>query len=332
MKLLLVIFVLFLGTRICLAQTFPNGTTAIHKDSSIIVSWATSAAVERGYINISDTSATYTESGTTSNKAWNGTPENAIGIADGQFVSLGDSGTVVLQFNSPIINGNGADFAIFENAIFSPPTQQITAFIELAFVEVSSDGINFERFPALSSCQFVDQIGGFEAIEWNLFENFAGIYPVFYGTPFDLDDIEGSVVDKNHITHIRLVDVIGNIDPDFASHDSEGNIVNDAWPTAFATCGFDLDAVGVIHSAQPVEQKHLSTFQIYPNPVKDYITISTDRELILKIIDFSGNVVIESTVQSDTNTLDLSHLKPSVYIIFIYDNQNQYSQKLVKID
>jgi len=332
MKNIFVIFILFFSVKICLAQSFPAGTDAIHKDSSIIVSWAVSADVERGYINIADTTLTYTESGTTSNKAWMGQPEFAVGIADGQFVSLGDSGIVVLQFNSPIINGSGADFAIFENAIFSPPTQFELAFVELAFVEVSSDGVNYERFPALSSCQFGDQIGGFEAVEWNLFENFAGIYPVFYGVPFNLDDIEGNIADKNHITHIRLVDVIGNINPDIASHDSEGNIVNEAWPTPFATCGFDLDAVGVIHSAQSIESLQSSSIQLYPNPSKDFITILTERDLMLNILDFSGRVIIETSVNAGSSQIDISNLNSGIYFVNFLDNQNLYNQKFVKID
>ena len=54
---------------------------------------------------------------------------------------LGDDGSLVLTFPAPIADGAGPDFAVFENA-FS------TEFLELAFVEVSSDGTNFTRFPA----------------------------------------------------------------------------------------------------------------------------------------------------------------------------------------
>jgi len=48
---------------------------------------------------------------------------------------------------------------------------------------------------------------------------------------------------------VKVIDVIGTIDPQYASRDSFGNIVNDPYPTPFGSCGFDLDAVGVINQA-----------------------------------------------------------------------------------
>ena len=50
-----------------------------------------------------------------------------------------------------------------------------------------------------------------------------------------------------------IVDVVGSIDPLYATHDSLGNIVIDPWPTAFASGGFDLDGMGVIHQSARVE-------------------------------------------------------------------------------
>lgn len=332
MKNIFVILFFILSGFACFSQSFPAGTDAIHKDSSIIVSWAVSAVVERGYINIADTSFTYTEGGITSNKAWFGSPENASGAADGQFVSLGDSGNIVLQFELPVFNGPGPDFAVFENAIFSPPTQFITAFVELAFVEVSSNGIDYERFPAISSCQFATQIGTFDATAWNQFENLAGIYPVFYGVPFDLEEIPGILVDKNNITHIRIIDVIGNINPQFASYDSEGNIINDAWPTPFATCGFDLDAVGIINSAQNVDITEECKYSVFPNPAKDILNVNIDKDVKLVISDNSGRIILSRQVSASDSRIDISGLTAGIYIIKTDDSQNIYTQKLIVID
>jgi hypothetical protein len=49
---------------------------------------------------------------------------------------------------------------------------------------------------------------------------------------------------------VRVVDVVGSIDPAYARRDSDGRIVNDPWPTDFPIIGnggFDLDAIGVFH-------------------------------------------------------------------------------------
>ncbi|MDD3740684.1 MAG: T9SS type A sorting domain-containing protein [Bacteroidales bacterium] len=330
MRLFFVIFILSVMVKFCFGQSFPEGTNAIHKDSSIFVSWAVSANVERGYINISDTAFTYTENGTSSNFAWSGSIENATGIADGQLLSLGDGGSIVLEFGYAIYNGPGYDFAVFENALFSPPTQTTNAFVELAFVEVSSDGVNFERFPAVSSLQYTQQVNAFATVDWSLFENFAGIYPVFYGVPFDLEDIAGDIADKNNITYIRIVDVVGSINPDYASYDSEGNIVNDAWPTPFATCGFDLDAVGIVNSTQDVYTNSYSDFSIYPNPARDFISFSIEKNVDLIITDLSGRIVKNCNCVTGNTKIDISELNSGMYMIIINDGNKIYSQKLIK--
>ena len=85
---------------------------------------------------------------------------NCAAIPSSGVVSLGDGGYGILTFDEPIDNGLGWDFAVFENS-FSDD------FLELAFVEVSSDGINFFRFPATSLTQDIVQVGGFGNIDAN---------------------------------------------------------------------------------------------------------------------------------------------------------------------
>jgi hypothetical protein len=72
-----------------------------------------------------------------------GDPSNALGMANGvstHVVSLGDEGSITLGFNAPIANGPGADFAVFENGFLSGGAG--LAYLELAYVEVSSDGVH----------------------------------------------------------------------------------------------------------------------------------------------------------------------------------------------
>ena len=99
---------------------------------------------------------------------------NAIGQANTtKFVAL-QNGTATLTFDRPIKNESGADFLIFANESGSQGQ---------AFVEVSSDGVNFFRFNAKTS---VLQTG--------------------YGTAYDLDSLsDNDSLDKNNIRLIRLV-------------------------------------------------------------------------------------------------------------------------------
>lgn len=220
------------------------GSTAIHKDHASFKTWASGVQIVRGWVNIADTSV-YAGG---SNKASFGRFSEALGQAEGtstHVVSLGDAGMATLTFDRPILNGPGFDFAVFENS-FSD------TFLELAFVEVSSDGQRFVRFPAVSLTQTQTQLGTFDPIDPTKLHNLAGKYRQGYGTPFDLSDLADSIgLDLNNVRFVRIIDAVGSISPAHATFDSQGNAVNDPFPTPFNSSGFDLDAVGVINHGEP---------------------------------------------------------------------------------
>ncbi|MDR2092418.1 MAG: PEPxxWA-CTERM sorting domain-containing protein [Azoarcus sp.] len=207
------------------------GSTAIHMDDPSITAWAT------GYENYNPSS------GVAAN--WQ-TPEKALGKAVGDsydIVTLGDQGSITLTFDGYIYNGAGADFVVFENSFGA-------TFLELAFVEVSSNGTDFYRFDTYSFTS--SPVGGFGAVDPTNIDGFAGKYQQGYGTPFDLDLLSGYAdLDLDHIQYLRLVDVKG----DGSEYDSYPaayggpHPIYDPYPTV-GSPGFDLDAVGVIHFAQ----------------------------------------------------------------------------------
>lgn len=222
------------------AQDQP-GTTAMHADSSAFIAWATDCVTEPGPMNIANPSLGLAGAGYPAANAI-GTPGGTYGVT-----CLGDGGIAILTFASPICNQPGPDFAVFENGFANAQTPDYW-FLELAFVEVSSDGVNFFRFPAYSNTQTDTQLGGFACILPSEIHNLASKYGAMYGTPFELDEVpDNPLLDKNSITHVRIVDVVGCIDPEYATYDCQGHPINDPWPTPFASSGHDLDAVGVIH-------------------------------------------------------------------------------------
>ncbi len=302
------------------------GTTAMYKDSSAFISWASYATITRGYINIADTTVTYNGV----NKATYGSYLYASGPADELVVSLGDHGSALLTFDSPIVNGPGPDFAVFENAFGDD-------FLELAFVEVSSDGQRFVRFPAVSLTQDTVQVSTFGTLDATKINNLAGKYRLTYGTPFDLDDIKDSTgIDLKHITHVRIVDVVGCIQSPYATFDSQGHRVNDPWPTPFDTGGFDLDAVGVIHNAAQHggigEQNLLSNLSMYPNPVSGYLTVALPVTgcITFRITDPAGRIFFHASLDQKSS-FDLSGLPRGIYIgTFTSEGGASISKKLVK--
>lgn len=293
------------------AQTYPPtdgmaGSTAIHKDSPLYVAWATGITVERGFVNI--TNPNLTANG--SNKASFGQPSDAIGYPDGGVVSLGDAGYAILTFASPIYDGEGFDFAVFENG--GP------SFLELAVVEVSSNGQNFFRFPAHSQTQTATQLGSFQTPSATYLNNIAGKYSAQYGTPFDISELEDNVLlDKDHITHVKVIDVVGSIDPAYATFDSFGNAINDSHPTPFNSCGFDLQAVGVINQGTLSRDDFAkNSIKIYPNPAKDYFTIKLDEEAKVTLYDVSGRIILEKNIQA-SEQINTSHLASGIYMVHV---------------
>ncbi|WP_337173931.1 PEP-CTERM sorting domain-containing protein [Paludisphaera sp.] len=180
-----------------------------------------------------------------------GSPAGALGSAASGLVSLGDGGSITLGFDAPIADGDGADFAVFENGFLSGAAG--LAFLELAFVEVSTNGLDFFRFAATSLTQTAAQVGGFGPIDARDINNLAGKYVAGYGTGFDLAELRGlsPLLDVMNINFVRLIDVVGSIDPALGSRDSLGNLINDPYSTPFASSGFDLTGVGVINYASP---------------------------------------------------------------------------------
>lgn len=318
--LLLAMVPVALWAQFAPAQDQP-GTTAMHADSSAFVAWATGCTVERGPMRIDRP-----ENGLASY----GADSLALGMPGGTYdvVSLGDGGTATLTFESPVYNGEGPDFAVFENG-FANAVNPDTWALELGFVEVSSDGVNFFRFPAVTYVQTETQLGNAGSIVPAQLHNFASKYGAFYGTPFDLDEVEDNeLLDKNRITHIRIVDVVGNIDPEYATKDSEGHIVNDPWPTAFASSGFDLDAVGVIYDLAhySVEDNEADAIALYPNPVKDRLMVKAENLQSVEIYNLVGQQVLVST----SDVVDMGVLNQGIYFARINADGKTVTKRVVK--
>jgi hypothetical protein len=184
-------------------------------------------------------------------------PANALGSpALGNGVhSLGLGGELTLGFAVPITNGPGADFLVGENP-FRLAGSWWQTFAEVMFVEVSSDGQQFVRFPARYFGPAV-QPGAFGTVPVGSYANLAGQHPVLATSPavdaqdvvdaggdaFDLADLAGhplvqsGAVNLAAITRVRLVDVQSGV-----SLDSLGTPIFD--PGAGSA---DVDAVTVIH-------------------------------------------------------------------------------------
>lgn len=323
MKKVLFILSIFWINLTCKAQFAPQaglpGSTAIHKDSSIIVAWATNCTLERGWLDIADT---------TLGKTSTGDSTSTLGMADANVVSLGDGGAAILYFANPITNGNGFDFAVFENG-FRNPADSNEAFLELAAVSVSNDGINYYPFASACHNDTTLQIAGAGMyMDARKVHNLAGKYITYYGTPFDLDELSMILsLDVDNIHYVKIKDVVGSLAKNYCTRDANNVIINDPYPTAFPIGGFDLDAVAVIHQKFPTVIRDIAALHeivFYPNPVRDYINFKNITALhSFKIYSVDGQLLQDNLISEQ---IAIHNLKCGLYLL---DLQTKEGERMV---
>ncbi len=162
-------------------------------------------------------------------------------------------GRITLTFPKKIQDKPGADFVVFENgsiAAYNTGGAGIGGvFAELAYVEVSSNGVDFARFPSAS--RTAASLGAYDTIDptnvFGLAGKHVNAYGDCWGTPFDLANlasdplVTGGLVNLGAIAYVRIVDIPGK----GTFLDSAGHPIYDPWLT-FGSGGFDLEAVGVV--------------------------------------------------------------------------------------
>ena len=220
-----------------------------------------------------------------------GEPANVLGVHDGSLCTLGDGGSITLGFAEAVItDGQGADFSVFENAFWHnyPPGFHSGYFCEMAFVEVSTDGVNFAKFPtrALNN----DPVSSYGTVNPLKYFGMAGNTLGQVGVHFDLSDLANDplvlngAVDLDSIVYVRISDIIG----DGSILDSFLNPIYDPYPLYGDTCGFDLDAVEVVNHAYCL---HLGIDEngndVFPQELseEDYYTGAASALMTLRFLD-----------------------------------------------
>jgi hypothetical protein len=202
--------------------------------------------------------------------------------------------------------------------------------MEFAHVEVSSDGINFVRFASTSEVPLSPQMNNFTYSDCRMVNNLAGKYRAGFGTPFNINELpDYPYLNKNAITHIRLVDVIGDVSGNYSTEDASGTIINDPFPTPFESCGFDLDAVGVINGTLSISELEQTSF-IYPNPFKEELFVRFEGKAKLFIYSLNGECVLMMDHINETKIND-QMLNSGCYLIEIQTPYQQLIKRIVKL-
>lgn len=173
-----------------------------------------------------------------------------------EVVSLGRNGWISVGFESPIINGAGADFTVFENAF--EITGGLGIFDEWLIVSVSNDGENWFTFP-------YDSLTG---------EGMAGRTPTNGGNVNYLDATQsgGDSFDigelgLNEVKYVRVQDATR-----FQSSDK---------------LSAELDAVIALHQlTTPIENSNISSYEVYI--AENQLFIHAEKPLEVSIYNLQG--------------------------------------------
>lgn len=224
--------------------------------------------------------------------------------------SLGLGGEIVVGWkNYELIDAEGYDFTIFENAFINPVTKKI--FAEPAIVSVSEDGVNFVTFPfnffTLEGCAGTKPTNG-SSNPFNPAES--------GGNSFDLSSIGIS-----KIRYIKIKDICDSLLAD-KNHPFYDPIIS----------GFDLDCVVGLHLI-PAQTNVVDKFDKVKVKIHQTKLLfeSNERNVIAIFYDGVGHKINQIEIR-DYAEFEFSMLSNSIYFLMVRFNENVLVVKILKWD
>lgn len=87
------------------------------------------------------------------------------------------------------------------------------------------------------------------------------------------------------------------------------------------------------HNSTSIKESNSSKLEIYPNPSFDKINLSgfdNNGDKYFKIITIQGKIVMEVKLDTSSNSIDLSHLNKSTYLLNIYNERESLNKIFIK--
>lgn len=89
-----------------------------------------------------------------------------------------------------------------------------------------------------------------------------------------------------------------------------------------------IEIFQVISVAKSNEAKQSSEIEVYPNPVKDFIYVKADTEMMYEVYELAGRII--SKGQTSQRKIDLSSLVKGAYILKLYNADTTIMKKIIK--
>lgn len=102
-------------------------------------------------------------------------------------------------------------------------------------------------------------------------------------------------------------------------------VVQDIWPISNTILRNAITGEGGVPTTCPsaeIEEENFEAMQLFPNPVSDILTVTTDRELFVEMFDMTGKLV-DSFRANGSSSYDCSLLGNGIYMIRATDNEGQ---------
>lgn len=210
------------------------------------------------------------------------------GSGSNDVATLGVSGSLTLEFGNRCVDSAGADLLVCENPFF---VSTGGSFAETLFVEVSTNGVQFARFPNRYTGP-QSQLPSIQGAPLAWYRGFAGLRPVVANVStnhdpydlvhagadaFDLADLAGDplvqagTVDLSDIRYVRLLDInSGN------ALDSTGTVVWD--------CGLDFSSSADVDAIVALN----SDANQFPGRPRVELSLDAQNFLFITVRDFDG--------------------------------------------
>ena len=231
--------------------------------------------------------------------------EQAAAASESEVLSLGMGGEIIVaNSDNVIIDGEGDDFTIFENAFINPINQRM--FAEPGIVSVSKDGIDYIEFPY----NFASLVGCAGTVPTYGDQDYCDS-EISGGNSFDLSD-----VGIDSVRYIRINDLTVEVAK------NQNHKYYD-----ISLSGFDLDAV-VIHNFAAKKISSVNDRGIDYYTMSNSIINSKSHANSIHIYTLSGKQIGELIGIGQYN---FSNLNLGVYLITIENNGYVFYEKIINL-
>ena len=225
--------------------------------------------------------------------------------SESEVLSFGFGGEIIIgNSDNLIIDGEGADFTIFENVFKNPINGRL--FKEPAIVSVSKDGVNYTEFP----------------YEFSSLEGCAGTHPTFGSADYCDSKVSGgdsfdlSEIGMDSIRYIKIKDITDQVKA------NQNHKYFD-----FSLSGFDLDAL-VIHNytAEAMSSVSADISEFYS--INNSTISSFDASNTIQIYNINGILLDE---HSGIGVFQYHDLQSGVYIMKISNSKGTAVEKIISL-